>query len=66
MPNATVDIYAATPLSGLVFMGSVGASGNRDVQLGLVCGANWTGVYATSIDAEGNPITSNVASTPCG
>jgi hypothetical protein len=65
-PNAEIEIHFSNP-NPTSFVTLADASGNVESMGGVfICGANITGVYATSTLPSGATITSNTVDTPCG
>jgi hypothetical protein len=62
-PNAAVSVYTDAGLYQLEYADS---NGDYVSTLLLICGANYTGVYASSTDAQGHTITTVPVNSPCG
>lgn len=60
-PGASFSIYAPN----LIGSGVVAPDGTISGNVGLSCGAGWSGLHISSTNHEGEPITSNSVDSPC-
>jgi hypothetical protein len=63
LPGATINVYTS---EGLVGAGEIPSDGTFSLPSFIACGRGVSGLYATSLNAAGEPIQSNVVDSPCG
>lgn len=63
LPDAPIAFFSDSGEFGATFVGS---DGTISTPLDLVCGDGFTGVYASTLDVDGNPISSIPVDTVCG